>query len=410
MICVPASQPVDISDYVPLIDHPLFQKLRGRKQLGVNHLVFPGAVHTRFEHSVGVLGLTQRVCQIQNIQGEERLLLCCFALVHDLGHGPFSHQIEPIIGGDHHAQSLRLLADVADALGECNVRTKDVARLITGQDSRANWVCDRNLGTDKLDYLQRDALHIGFTGAPDIEKVLLYTEMIDGGLAIEEKFIEEIKRIQKFYSYLHQHGYLNKTALSVQRIFQRAVQEELMMGTAKPETLWTMTDAGLVGWVQRGRSALGKQLMQLLDNRDFHRSALVIKQQGYGYMERTAAKPLHVVEWSSARIRRFMTRFTDTESMLRLEDELARLLKLERGDVLFAAMPFFDKLTPRDVTIYTGAGRAFHLFEKDKNHLNSLRGDYLSTFAIRLIALPAKREEVVRRSETVVRFLEEAVT
>ena len=63
-ICVPASRPVDVSRFVPLLDHPNFQRLRHRKQLGVNHLVFPGAVHTRFEHLVGTLALAERIGEI----------------------------------------------------------------------------------------------------------------------------------------------------------------------------------------------------------------------------------------------------------------------------------------------------------------------------------------------------------
>lgn len=68
-ICIPATPPADIADFLPIVEHPHFQRLRGRRQLGINYLVFPGAVHTRFEHTVGVLALTQRLCRIQRLPG-----------------------------------------------------------------------------------------------------------------------------------------------------------------------------------------------------------------------------------------------------------------------------------------------------------------------------------------------------
>ena len=257
-ICIPASPPVDVAEFVPLLDHDLFQKLKHRKQLGVNFLVFPGAVHTRFEHSLGVLGLTQRLCRIHRIEGQARRHLCAYALVHDVGHGPFSHQIEPILRGSHKTRGVQCLEAMGDTLRECDLDPAALTAMLAGKDQLGLFVSDRNLGTDKLDYLVRDALHIGFVGAPDIERVQFYTLLEDGDLAIEEKFTEDIKRVQKFYSYQHQHGYLNKTAMAIQRVFQRAVQEELAEGRGPASALWDMTDNELTGWLQQGRSARGR--------------------------------------------------------------------------------------------------------------------------------------------------------
>lgn len=407
-IRIPVSPPVDVSDLLPLIDHPLCQKLRGRKQLGVNHLVFPGAVHTRFEHSIGVLGLTQRMSQIQRLKPQDTVDLSVFAILHDLGHGPFSHQIEPILPGDHHRRCLDVLDEVSERVTACGSSPEIVTAMFTGEDRRAAWVRDRNLGTDKLDYLARDALHVGFNGVPDIDQILLGTVMCDQGLAIEEKFAEEIKRLQKFYSYLHQHGYLNKTALSVQRIFQRAVQEELRAGSVDPVRLWGMTDAELTAWLHAGRSPAAVRLARQLDTRVLHRSAVVIRADGYGFVERVAGKALRVEEWSQDKLRIFSERLADSDVLLDFEDRLSEALGLEPGDVLFAAMPYFEKLLPRDVLIYRRDGSAFSLFEKDRFHRNSLEGDYLGTFAIRLIVRPGKRQAVLDASDDVLRMLDAA--
>ncbi|MBR4219665.1 MAG: HD domain-containing protein, partial [Victivallales bacterium] len=95
---------MDVSELYRIIDTEAFQALRERKQLGVNSLVFPGAVHTRFEHSIGVLSLAQRLCRIHGITGNDARHIQAFALLHDIGHGPFSHQTEPVLQGSHHRQ------------------------------------------------------------------------------------------------------------------------------------------------------------------------------------------------------------------------------------------------------------------------------------------------------------------
>lgn len=406
-ICIPASSAVDVSALVPIIDHPHFQKLKLRKQLGINYLVFPGAVHTRFEHAIGTLGLTQRLCQVQDIRGETRRYLCAFALLHDVGHGPFSHQIEPIARGDHNSRGIQLLHEMTDELDACGLELQRMVALFRGDEPLAQFVSDRNLGTDKLDYLRRDALHIGFTGTPDIDRMQFYTVLDDGILAIEEKFIEDIKRVQKFYSYLHQHGYLNKTALSVQRLFQRAVQEELRGGRIGPESLWTMTDDELMWWLRRGSNRLGRKLIATFDNRGFHRTVLVIKPVGYGFVERRSGKCIKVREWTRDRIRRFSELYSSSERLLALENALAAELHEEPGTVLFAAMPYFEKLVPRDVRIFSREkGGSFWLFPKDKNHLRSLEADYLRTFAIRVIVPPETRAEMLKKTSALADFIE----
>jgi hypothetical protein len=401
---------VDVGDVRALIDHPYFQKLRFRKQLGVNFLVFPGAVHTRFEHAVGALGLTQRLCRLQGLNEEARRLVCAFALLHDIGHGPFSHQIEPVIGGDHHEHGLRCLETMRGELRQCGVPFDDLAAMFHGAHRLAQLVTDRNLGTDKLDYLMRDALHIGFTGAPDIEKIQVYTVLDGNHLAIEEKFIEEVKRLQKFYSYLHQHGYLNKAALCAQRILQRAVQEELReCRTASLGAIWGMADEELTGWLRSGRSAAARRLEARLAGRRLHRTVLAIRPEGYGFVERCSGKPMRVLEWPRPPLRRVADFCTDCRALFELEDRLARRCGLNTGDILVAPMPYFRKLLPRDVRIYSaGAAGGFGLFEKDRDHVRSLEGDYLRTFAVRVVVVPEERERVARQCDLLADTIREA--
>ncbi len=401
-ICIPAAPPVEVTAFLPLLDHPLFQKLRYRKQLGINELVFPGARHSRFEHALGVLSLTQQLCRRQRFSVQDSNLLQAFALLHDLGHGPFSHQIEPVLTSDHHQVGQERLLEIAPAIKRCGLSLSELQSMLANTHPLAGWISDRNLGADKLDYLHRDALHIGFQGTPDLEKIQYHTRMSSLGLAIEEKYIEDAKQLQKFYSYLHQHGYLNKTALGVQRILQRAVQEELLSRDSSGSEIWAMSDRQLLSWLESGHSELARDFLRRLENRDIHRTFLALKPTGYGFVERTTGKNLLVQEWSRAELSKFSHCYQDINRLRNLEDKLAAECGLQPGDILFAAMPYFTKLIPKDLRVATGnPERDYWLLEQDQDHLRSLESDYLRTFAVRLLVVPERRGALAAQAEAI---------
>ncbi len=411
-LCVPGAPAVDVSELTALLDHPYMQKLRERRQLGVNYLVFPGAAHSRFEHTIGVLGLTQKLSSIHGLDSELARHLEVFALLHDIGHGPFSHQIEPVLGDSHHNIGLHLIEQMTDAIKACGSSVAWQKKMFTNAHPAASYITDRNLGLDKLDYLYRDALHIGFSGMPDVENVLRYSKCENGEWMIEEKFVEDVKRIQKFYSYLHQHGYLGKTALSIQRVFQRAVQERLAETAEEPlrrSQLWHMDDHELLTWLEQAHdSGLACRLRQRLMNRQFHRTLGVIKPVRYGFVERRDDGDVVVKEWSREKLQSFCDSFTDCATLKRLENEAAAALALEPGEALFAAMPYFERLVPKDVRVFSNrCGTTYSLFENDRDHYRSLIGDYLRTFAIRLIVAPEKRDIAKVRVRDFFKMLEE---
>ncbi len=405
-ICIPAAPPVSVNGFTEILDDEHFQALRERKQLGVNYLIFPGAVHTRFEHAIGVLSLAQRLCRVQGFGENDGRLLQAFALLHDIGHGPFSHQTEPVLAMNHHDHGRLVLREMAPVLNAMGLDVEALEAMLTGTHPLATWISDRNLGADKLDYLQRDALHIGFHGAPDIERLQFYTRRLPEGLAIDGKYMEDAKQLQKFYSYLHQHGYLNKTALAAQRMLQRALQEELLEGFLQEQDIWRMGDAQLLAALANGRSLLGRRLVAALTRRNLHCTALALKPAGYGFVERQGdGKALEVCEWSRQELRSLSSRLENLTELRKLEDGLAEWLHLEKGEVLFAAMPYFKKLIPKDLRVCDGQGGGFWLLENDMDHRRSLESDYLRTFAVRLLVPRPRRQEVFGKCEPLLREL-----
>lgn len=404
-ICIPGVPPVEVGAFRRIIDAEAFQALRGRKQLGVNHIVFPGAVHTRFEHSIGVLSLVQRICTINKIADDDARHLQAFALLHDIGHGPFSHQIETVIPGDHHQHGASIIKSISSLLQSSCISPERILAMLDGTDKLGQWVSDRNLGADKLDYLARDAMHIGFHGTPDIERIQYYTILTDEGLAIEEKYVEDAKQLQRFYSYLHQHGYLNKTTLSAQRMLQRSCQERIKT-KEEQDVCWNLEDHQLFDMLADGTSPLATSLANALHARKLHKTFLVIKPTGYAYVEREADKPVTVLEWQRSEMKTFCDRAMDIRLLSQIEDSISEKCSLPPGSILFAAMPYFRKLLPKDLRVYSPGGHAsYWLFDKDVDHRRALESDYLRTFAIRLVCPQEHRSLLLNKSEDIVAIL-----
>lgn len=160
---------------VKLLDCPEVQRLRRIRQLGVSHFTYPGADHSRLSHCLGVLHLTQEAWNRIDAQGphgaeidEARRPLLAAALLHDVGHGPFSHLFEPCLGINHEEWSCRIIEEdtqVNKKLKKHRVSPEEVAALIRKGKSTALWeksLLSSQLDVDRLDFLRRDSL---FTGA-----------------------------------------------------------------------------------------------------------------------------------------------------------------------------------------------------------------------------------------------------
>ena len=157
-----------------LIQTPEFQRLRRIKQLGGTHIVYPTAEHSRFSHSLGVYFIARRMIDVLNKQGinfseTERMLILCAALLHDVGHGPFSHSFESVLGTHHeaftrrilleHTQINRLLEDYAPGFAQS---VSDVIEK-TYPNALIVSLISSEIDADRLDYLLRDSY---FTGTP----------------------------------------------------------------------------------------------------------------------------------------------------------------------------------------------------------------------------------------------------
>ncbi|AKH98169.1 HD domain-containing protein [Halanaeroarchaeum sulfurireducens] len=174
-----------------LMDTAPVQRLRRVSQLGTVSLVYPSANHTRFEHSLGVYHLASRALDHLDIHGRRAETVRAAAILHDIGHGPFSHNVEDLIhrriGRYHHdVDDLVTTGDVARALDAHEIDPDRVVELIDGEGLLGQLVAGE-LDVDRMDYLVRDAHHTGVPyGTIDHQRLVRALRFVDGRLVLDE--------------------------------------------------------------------------------------------------------------------------------------------------------------------------------------------------------------------------------
>jgi hypothetical protein len=214
-----------------IIDHPYFQRLRRIKQLGLTDFVYPGALHTRFHHAIGAMHLMSITLDNLRIKGtdisdQEYEAALIAILLHDIGHGPFSHALEYslIKGVPHESLSLLTLELLNEQLG----RKLDLAlRIFKNNYERKflNQLVSSQLDIDRLDYLQRDCFFTGVSeGTIGADRIIKMMAVKDGQLVIEEKGIYSIENFLSARRLMYWQVYLHKTTVSAEKMLINLIQ------------------------------------------------------------------------------------------------------------------------------------------------------------------------------------------
>ncbi len=208
-----------------LINHPIFQRLRRIKQLGLTNLVYPGALHTRFHHAIGAMYLMTEALQILKSKGvkindEECKATVIAILLHDIGHGPFSHALEhSIVKGVHHEDISTMLMDelnkafngnlsLAIKIFEDKYPKKFLHQLVSSQ-----------LDMDRLDYLNRDSFFTGVSeGVVSSDRIIKMLNVKDGQLVVDAKGIYSVESFLIARRLMYWQVYLHKTVLSAEKL------------------------------------------------------------------------------------------------------------------------------------------------------------------------------------------------
>ncbi|MDI9633295.1 MAG: HD domain-containing protein [Methanolinea sp.] len=214
--------------FLPLLDSRLVQRLRHVRQLGFSYLVYPGAHHTRFEHSLGTMHLAGIMARQLGLPGRTSALVRAAALLHDVGHGPFSHAFEPLAReylGRHHHDVADLLAsgEIRGALGAMGIGTDEVVSLIRGTHPLSG-IIHGELDVDRMDYLLRDA---HYTGAPygtvDAHRLIRNTFLMDGRLVLAESGVNAAESLLIARTLMRPSVYFHHVSRIGEMMFQAAV-------------------------------------------------------------------------------------------------------------------------------------------------------------------------------------------
>lgn len=227
-----------------LIQHPYFQRLRRISQMGMSYLVYPGAHHTRFHHALGCMHIMQKAVQTLKFKGveisdEEENALYVAILLHDIGHGPFSHALENSVVEEVHHEELSLLF-MEQLNTEFNGKLSLAIQVFKGEYHRKFMLqlISSQLDMDRMDYLKRDSFYTGVNeGNVNSERLIQMLNVQDDVLVMEEKGIYSIEKFLMARRLMYWQAYLHKTSVVAELTLTKILKRAKELAT-KGETLF----------------------------------------------------------------------------------------------------------------------------------------------------------------------------
>ncbi len=227
-----------------LIEHPYFQRLRRISQVGLSHLVYPGAHHTRFQHAIGSMHLMQKALSVLKRKGvlispEESRAVYTAILLHDIGHGPFSHALENSLvkGVEHETLSLRFMEVLNTEFQGALSLAIDIFKGVYPRKF-LNQLVSSQLDMDRLDYLKRDSFYTGVAeGNINSERLITMLNVKNDNLVIEEKGIYSVEKFIVARRLMYWQVYLHKTGLVAEKLLEKVLiraKELVLQGVDLP--------------------------------------------------------------------------------------------------------------------------------------------------------------------------------
>ncbi|MGM0510416.1 MAG: HD domain-containing protein [Thermoplasmatota archaeon] len=334
--------------FLKLLECPEVQRLHNIKQLGLTKLVFPGANHTRLEHSIGTYRVAGKMADNLDLSEKEKNTVMSAALLHDIGHAPFSHTLENLLNnetdkdhmditkdfitGERAIDSGREVPKIPVILEEHGISPEEVAELIKGKDDRVSLdefnvhegqkyfggerylyqIIHGPVDVDQLDYLLRDSHYTGAAhGIIDIERILQTIEIYNGDLVISKGGVPAVEGVLVARGLMFSSVYLHKTARIAELMLAKAVKgldEDL-------EKLYWMTDYQLLSFLE-GKVGFQKEIVERLRYRRLYKRCFSLD---WGEMESTETD---------------LEQFNTIEGITSLEKKIARRAGIPENMVL----------------------------------------------------------------------------
>ena len=303
--------------FLDLIEAPEIQRLYNIKQLGFAHLVFPGAHHTRLEHSLGTYYMAYKAAEKLNLDEKEKVTIACAAILHDIGHGPFSHTLESIIRESLNVDHVDLTEDlifgkhfifdsdekdfigantVFDILNKYEIDKEEISRIIRGKTQKKQYLSqllNSSIDVDQLDYLIRDAYYTGVAyGIIDTERFLQTLIIKDNKLSIRKKGVVVVENILMARSLMYSSVYFHKTVRIAELMLSKAIE---MLNDVEPLVFFKMTDAELISDLKK-RDPYSKEIATRLKYRKLFKQAYTISRANLDKREISLIEKLNNVD------------------------------------------------------------------------------------------------------------------
>jgi len=271
---------IEVEDYaLRLLDSPVLQRLRYVKQLGFSFLVYPGANHTRFEHSLGTMFLADVACRRFQLPKDEHTLVVSAALLHDIGHGPFSHACEPLMElylHRSHDEIGPVIDDVTrNLLTEAGVDPRELCSVVEGKHPLSG-IIHGDFDVDRMDYLLRDAY---YTGAPygtvDAQRLIRHLIRYPDGTVLDENGVNAAESLLIARTLMRPTVYYHHVSRIGESMFQLAALEHSAgMSADAIARFLRMDDASCMQALHHSESPVARELARRLYERRLYKRAV----------------------------------------------------------------------------------------------------------------------------------------
>ena len=271
---------------VRIMDMPQFQRLRRIKQLGLIGLIYPGATHTRFEHSVGTMNLGSKLSEELELEQDEIELIRASALLHDIGHGPFSHVSEGVLSVPHEELTKFVVTQTSmrDLLEE-KFDVSEIVDIINGKGYLGP-IVSGELDVDRMDYLLRDSHNTGVAyGIIDYERIISNLKLEDG-LILDIKGVQAAEGALVSRYFMYPSVYQHHTTRIVNSMFRRALKKVFDESIINENEIYRYDDADLIGIFRHCDNNYVNDIMNRLDTRHIMKRVKTIRLDNFKYPEK----------------------------------------------------------------------------------------------------------------------------
>ena len=325
---------------IEVLDYPQLQRLRRVKQLGFISLIYPGANHSRFEHSIGTMHLASKLADQLELSKEDKDLVRIAGLLHDAGHGPFSHVSEAVLGVNHEEITAFVIekTSIHDKLSE-KFDTNEIIGIINGE-GKLGPIISGDLDMDRMDYLIRDSHYTG------VAYGVIDTERIISNLKLERELILDIKGVQAAESALtarylmYPSVYQHHTTRIINAMFRRCLRDLINQDNLDPKDMYKYDDSDMISMC-RHSEGLSREMMEKIDNRNLLKRAKVL--------------PVNLFEEPEKIFK------IEKEDILKAEEEISEDFNLNRDYTILniAEYPRFEEMK----TLVEFGDKLYHLSE-----------------------------------------------